>query len=107
MHDSQSSKGLFSRQQLWVQLQWELAAAQAEAEAAEKRAQEALEAKAALQHSASELAQKVQDARAQTERTADEVFTTLRAKVPLAAPIVQNMHIVLHLYPTCTTPMTT
>lgn len=64
-----------------VQLQWELAEAQSEADAAEKRAQEALEAKAALQQSASELAQKVQDARALTERTADEACATLRAKV--------------------------
>lgn len=65
-----------------VQLQWELAEAEAEAQAAEKRAREALEAKAALQQSAGELAQKVQDVRAQTERTAGEVFATLQSKVP-------------------------
>lgn len=71
-----------------MQLQWELAEAQVDADAAEKRAQEAMEAKAALQQSASELAQKVQDARAQTERTADEVFVSLRAKVPFFLPVL-------------------
>ena len=64
-----------------MQLQWELAEANAEADAAERRAQEAVEAKVALQQSASELAHKVQDTRTHTERIADEASATLRVKV--------------------------
>ena len=78
-----------------MQLQWELAEAQAEAQAAEKRAQEALDAKAALQQSAGDLAQKVQDARTQTERTANEVFVTLRSKVLLTLPCAHHCGVVL------------